>query len=148
MVGIDWLLAEAKANHVEFCSGRSGATAGSLKTITRSLGKVKRDLGVHRQFSWTDSYYQYANRLATLWFLRMHNVPARLLFVYFTGDVFPDGRECPATAKDWQRLIEARRLTLGLPKKHVLSAFEHHVFLPAQSVRPVTRAGSHRELAR
>lgn len=85
----DWLLVEAKANHPEFCSPPTTAKAeGGLPQIRRSLNRVKRDLGVHRFFDWTGTYYQYANRLAALWFLREHDVPARLVFVYFTGDVF------------------------------------------------------------
>jgi hypothetical protein len=54
----------------------------------------------------------------------------RLLHVYFTGDRFPDNRECPADAEAWRVLIDARRLTLGLPKEHPLSDRVHEVFLP------------------
>jgi hypothetical protein len=127
----DWLLVEAKANVPEFTGAPSTASPESLKQIQRSLGKVKADLGVHRHFSWTGSYYQYCNRLAVLWFLRMHRVPAHLVFVYFTGDVFPDKTPCPRTRANWETMIEARRLTLGLPRRHRLSKFDHHVFLPA-----------------
>jgi hypothetical protein len=70
-----------------------------------------------------------------LWFLRKHGISARLVFVYFTGDAFPDGTPCPATEEEWERLIEARRLTLGLPRRHALSEYEHHVVIPA--LRPV-----------
>ena len=38
---------------------------------------------------------------------------------------------CPETCADWEALLEARRLTLGLPAEHGLSPFEHEVFLPA-----------------
>lgn len=86
-----------------------------------------------RWFRWTATYYQYANRLATLWFLREQGVGARLVSVYFVGDRFPDRTPCPASRAEWLALIEARRLMLGLPTQHALSAFEHHVFLPALS---------------
>jgi hypothetical protein len=85
----------------------------------------------HRHFIWTASYYQYANRLTVLRFLRDHEVAAHLVLVYFTGDQFPDGRPCPATEREWEGLIEARRLTLGLPELHELTPYEHHVFLPS-----------------
>jgi hypothetical protein len=131
--GTDWLLVEAKANWPEFCTPPTTAKGDGLKTIENSLGRVRRDLGVSRWFRWTGTYYQYANRLATLWFLREHGVGARLVSVYFTGDRFPDRTPCPASEAEWLALIETRRLTLGLPKDHALSAFEHHVFLAALS---------------
>ena len=88
----------------------------------------------------TGTYYQHANRLAVVWFLRVkHGIDAHLVSVYFLGDVFPDGRSCPATEDEWQSLIEARRLTLGLPKAHALSPFEHDVFLSAARPAPSHR---------
>jgi hypothetical protein len=127
----EWLLVEAKANQPEFCSPPTTAKPeGGRPQIERALSRVKRDLGVHRYYTWTGTYYQYANRLAMLWFLRNQGVPARLLFIYFTGDVFPDGTPCPQDRDEWEALIEARRLTLGLPRAHSLSPWEHHLVLP------------------
>lgn len=129
-----WLLIEAKANHPEFTGSPCGARTGSdaRKQIERSLGKVKAHLGVHRDFSWLGSYYQYANRMAALYFLKRHNVSARLVFVYFTNDCFPDGRPCPVDAARWSELFRARALTLGLPSDHLLSTYTHHLFLDAR----------------
>jgi hypothetical protein len=59
----------------------SGAVEGEISA--RSASSIPMD----RQ------YYQYANRLAVLHFLNaIANVPARLLHIYFTGDVFPCAR--------------------------------------------------------
>ena len=91
---------------------------------------MKRALGVHRDISWLGSYYQHANRLAVLWFLREHDQPAMFLDLLFMGDRFPDGRRCPHTKAEWQELLAARRRTLALPKRHPLSAQIHEVFLP------------------
>lgn len=131
--GKSWLLVEAKASWPEFVSSSCGASPTSMKTINKALTKVKADLKVHRFFDWRGTYYQHANRLAALWFLRQHGVDARLVGVQFYGDVFPDGTPCPRSRAQWQALIEARRLTMGLPKTHRLSRWEHHVFLPALS---------------
>jgi hypothetical protein len=130
-VGNEWLLVEAKANAPEFCSPSSAASPESRKKIVASLNKTKRALGVHRFFAWDGTYYQYTNRLTVLHFLREHGVRAHLIGLYFTGDRFPDNTPCPRTSADWNALLEARRLTLGLPKRHRLSRFDHHVFLPA-----------------
>lgn len=137
-----WLLVEAKSNAPEFTSPPTTATPDSLKTIKRTLNRVKRDLGVHRFVPWTGTYYQYANRLAMLWFLRKHDVEARLVLIYFYGDKFPDATPCPRTPREWEPLFDARRLTLGLPKRHALSKYEHHVFLPALKRDPSLRHGS------
>jgi hypothetical protein len=91
----EWLLVEAKANAPEFCSPATTAAGAGREKIEHALNRVKRGLGVHRRYSWTSSYYQYANRLAMLWFLRKRKVPARLLFIYFYGDKFPDGTPRP-----------------------------------------------------
>lgn len=129
----DWLLIEAKATHPEFCSGPSQASKkGGYKQIERSLGRTKGHLGVHRDFPWLGTYYQYANRLACLYFLNSKaDVPARLVAIYFTGDSFPNGRRCPASEGEWNDLIHARGLTLGLPDHHQLKDRIHEVFLSA-----------------
>lgn len=133
----EWLLFEAKANHPEFCSPPCGAVSPKSREIIRkALGQTKAYLGVHRDFPWLGTYYQYANRIACLHFLNsIANVPAHLIFVYFTGDRFPDARRCPETEAEWRRLIEACHLTLGLPERHRLSDRIHEVFFPV--LRPL-----------
>ena len=128
----EWILIEAKANHQEFCSPPCGAKDNGRKIIEHALGKTKRYLGIHRHFTCLGTYDQYANRLSCLYFLNcIAKVPSRLLFVYFTGDRFPDdGVICPRSAADWKELIHACHLTLGLPNNHNLSDRVHDVFLP------------------
>lgn len=128
----EWVLFECKANHPEFCSSVCGAKGQGKKTIEKALAKVKRFLGVHRDFHWLGTYYQYANRLACLYFLNVRaNVPARLVLVYFLNDKFPDGRFCPPTEAAWRDLIRAAHLTLGLKEDHPLKDRVHEIFLPA-----------------
>jgi hypothetical protein len=128
----EWLLFEAKANHPEFCSTPCGAVSPSREIIQKALGLTKAWLGVHQDFPWLGTYYQYANRIACLHFLNsIAKVPAHLIFVYFTGDCFPDRRRCPETEAEWRKLIEACHLTLGLPKRHRLSDRIHEIFLRA-----------------
>ncbi len=138
MVDREWLLIEAKANHPEFVGGPCGASFGkrvepgtlsSRQMIEDALNRTKEALGVHQDFSWLGSYYQYANRLAALHFLTRRGTAARLVFVHFCGDSFPDGRYCPSSERNWIPLIESRRITLGLPARHPLSDRVHDVFL-------------------
>ncbi len=81
---VEWLLIEAKANAVEFVTPPTGASAKGGRSRIQSTNKVKSTLGVHRDFPWFGTYYQYANRLAVLHFLNnIAQVPARFLHVYF-----------------------------------------------------------------
>jgi hypothetical protein len=128
----EWVLVEAKPNRPEFCSGPCGAVGGGRKKIERTMAEVKKHLEVHSRFPWLGTYYQYSNRLACLFFLtKVANIPARLAFVYFYGECFPDGTPCPNSEAEWREAIQACHLTLGLPATHALSSWVHEVFLPA-----------------
>lgn len=127
----EWLLFEAKANHPEFCSHVCGAGPKGRELIEAAMSRVKRHLAVHRDFQWLGTYYQYANRLTCLYFLNvLHKVPTRLVFIYFTGDKFPDGRWCPSNEAESRQLIRACHLTLGLSENHALGDKVHELFLP------------------
>lgn len=129
----DWLLVEAKANAPEFCSKPCDAKDNGRKTIAAAMSQAKRHLGVHRAFNWLGTYYQYANRLALLYFLAERaEIKARLIFLYFLGDQFPDARPCPATEAEWRFLIDACHRTLGLPEQHRLASRIHDVFVPVR----------------
>ena len=91
---------------------------------------TKHHLDVHRDLCWLGSFYQHANRLATLHFLSTQGVRAHLVDVLFVGDSFPDQRRCPQNESDWRELVKARQLTLGLPDRHALSDQLHELFLP------------------
>ncbi len=62
-----------------------------------------------------------------------HSVAAVQLARRFIGDTFPDSTPCPSQVSDWDELIEARRLTLGLPQSHRLSPHTHGVFLAVKA---------------
>ncbi len=87
-------------------------------------------LGPH---AWMGPYYQFYNRLAFLHFLREQNgIPARLLFVYFLGDKFPEGRAevCPETEEEWQPALEEIERTIGWTAGNPLADHVHKLFLP------------------
>jgi len=137
-VATEWILIEAKANHAEFCTPPCGAARhGGRPQIEHALSATKGHLEVHRDFSWLGSYYQHANRLATLHFLSLQGISAHLLDVLFVGDEFPDHRRCPQSESEWRELLKARQLTLGLPDRHALSGQLHEVFLPALPPRAI-----------
>jgi hypothetical protein len=131
------ILIEAKTNQPELCSSPSGAGEPSLKMISSALGRTKSILRVHHRFSWTKSYYQYANRLFVLSFLE-RKLDCHLVFLYFIGEKFPDGTPCPRNPEEWRELIRTCHLSLGLASPgeadklwaHELGKRVHEIFLP------------------
>ncbi|TMQ13964.1 MAG: hypothetical protein E6J90_16535 [Deltaproteobacteria bacterium] len=125
----EWVLVEAKAREGELVSPPCGAKEdGGRARIEQALRAARRHFGVADDRDWMGSYYQIANRLASLYFLtEIAKQPARLVFLYFVGDTFPDGSRCPASRADWEPLVAKANGVLGLPTD--LDRV-HHVFLP------------------
>jgi hypothetical protein len=125
----EWLLVEAKANIQELKSWCKADPTGGLPLITRSLTKVKSNLGVAEECDWLNGYYQYCNRIAVLEFLNRFGTPSRLLFVYFVGDKIRPGAMCPAKVADWQTALIKQKEHVGLDKPHGLSNRVHEIYL-------------------
>jgi hypothetical protein len=107
------VLLEAKAHAGEMSSRWKATSPQSIDLITRSLEGTAVAFGSGLTPAWTEAYYQYANRLAHLRFLRdLSGVPTALVFVYFTGDDDMDG---PGSAEEWEGHLESVRVALGLP---------------------------------
>ena len=120
------VLVEAKAHIGEFLTPGSKASDRSLQKIDAAFAQVRRSLTATGATDWSVTYYQYANRIAHLWWLRKNGVDAHLLFVSFLGDSDPaiKGPRCKET---WRAAYDAADYALGLKKNHKLSRFVHHV---------------------
>ena len=115
------ILAEAKANIPELGSPvyACRAEGQSRDKIENSLDTVKKALGAKLDADWMGDYYQYANRLAHLYFLySMCGIPTWMVFIYFLSD---DRVSYVHTEKEWGKSISRIQKTLGLPKDHMLS---------------------------
>ena len=125
----DLLLLEAKANLPELATGRSQAGPESFDKINLRLKELRGYLAPKSTADWTHTFYQYANRLAFLYFLRhLNKLPAHLVFVYFVNARDVKG---PATRAEWEAALTLMHAALGLPKRHRLSPFIHNVFVDA-----------------
>ena len=82
----EWLLVEAKAHLGEVISDCRAIERGGRSKIQEALDELKQELDVPTERDWLRRHYQYANRLAVLYFLSKNDVPARLLHIYFVGD--------------------------------------------------------------
>jgi hypothetical protein len=117
----DLLLIEAKAHIEEMCSSGTAAGATSRERIAAQLDKVALELGARAgRAAWTEFFYQLANRLAHLAFLRSHDAPAYLVLVNFVGDGEMEG---PTTPDAWRAAYQVAYHVMGLPKRHALSPF-------------------------
>jgi hypothetical protein len=90
------LLVEAKAHVGELASSCAAESPVSRDLITKSLDATKRALGAKADADWMNGYYQLANRLAHLSFLRERGVDARLVLLQFTGDTGMPTESTPA----------------------------------------------------
>ncbi|MCK5274406.1 MAG: hypothetical protein KAR37_07155 [Alphaproteobacteria bacterium] len=122
----DLLLVEAKAHIGEMVSPPSQAGDESRKRIEAALDEVRDYLRIKNDADWTDRFYQYTNRLAHLYLLRVVNqLPAWLVFVHFVNDGDMGG---PATREKWEGAIKVMRAVLGLRERHRLSKYVIDLF--------------------
>ena len=118
------LVAEAKAHLPELPGPACAARPRSKARIAASMARVQEGLGLGER-DWLSSHYQYANRLAHLWWLRGLGIDAHLLLVGFLGDTEVRG---PRDRAEWLAAYRVADRALGLPDRHALSPFVHHVF--------------------
>lgn len=118
------VLVEAKAHINEFFSSPSQAGEASLSKIRKSLASVADDLGSSSGNDWHRLYFQYANRIAHLSFLRRHGVNAHLILIGFLGD---EDRSGPIHEEAWRVAYQGADYTLGLKKPHKLEKYIHHI---------------------
>lgn len=129
------ILLEAKSHILELPNPSYACKAAgkSLEKIRSTLTTVKRELKVKRKAEWLGEYYQYANRLAHLYFLTIvGQIPTWMVFLNFVGDVKQKG---PSTVVEWTASLYQAQGKLGLPRNHLLEDAIITVFAPI----PITR---------
>ena len=126
------ILVEAKANIPEIVSPATSAGQKSKDLIDMSLKETKVYLGVKNDIDWAGKFYQYTNRLAHLYFLRVkRDKPAYLINIYFTGDKSVDG---PDTQGEWKAALQVLYSYLGL-SRHKLSKYTADIFIDCNGLK-------------
>ena len=125
----EWLLVEAKAHLGELRSECKAKPEGGQDKIHRNLEATANACGITEVSPWLKLYYQMANRLTVLRFLHAQNVPARLLLIYFVGDLGSSSRKSPQTVEGWKEALERQDTALGLNADSALRPFVHKLFL-------------------
>jgi hypothetical protein len=121
----DRLLVEAKAHIEELCSPASQAAGTSREMIEAALSQTAQYLGANQHAAWTTLFYQMANRLAHLYFLRKQGLNAWLVLINFVGDKEMFGPTSPA---EWKAAYQIVWFVLGLPKSHKLSRYVIEIY--------------------
>jgi hypothetical protein len=119
------LLVEAKAHINEMRSPGTSASPASRARIEATLASVITAAGASPKASWCDVFYQLANRLAHLHFLRAQGVAAWLALVNFVGDKDMKG---PATCVEWEAAYRIALDVLGLEERSPLLRHVVHVY--------------------
>jgi len=124
-------LVEAKSHIPELISSLKAENRDSIRLIRKSLKETKGYLGSNVDVDWAHRFYQYTNRLAHLYFLRVLNkVPACLVFVYFVNDVEQKG---PTTISEWKGALKLLHSYLGLGR-HKLQKYICDVFIDVKKL--------------
>lgn len=127
----EFFLVEAKANVREIVSPPTGASGASLRLIRNSLDSCKDYLKIQNLTDWAGTFYQYTNRLAHLYFLRIINKePAYLVFIYFVGDKSVSG---PQTIAEWKSALTVLESYFGLGS-HKLKKYIANVFIDVKDI--------------
>lgn len=107
------LIVEAKAHIPEAASPGTKASPKSKELIRNSLATTRKYLAPKAKAEWTATFYQYANRLAFQYYLRVLNgQDSALVFLDFTHTADVDG---PTTEEEWQGATRLIHAVLGLP---------------------------------
>jgi hypothetical protein len=135
--GDDVILLEAKAHIPELVSPRSRATEPARGRIRKSMEEAQKALSPKSlgYVDWTGTFYQYANRVAHLHYLREQNrVNAHLVNVYFLNAFDVGG---PTDEREWHGANKIVKSYLGLGRTR-MSKYMHDVFVDAQPLRALT----------
>jgi len=125
------ILVEAKSHIGELKSTCGAKNPASIQKIQKALNATKAYFGSNGQNDWSIGYYQYANRLAHLYWLRaINSVDAHLVFVYFVNDTQMKGSQ-----NEWKTEIAKVHAYLGL---NSLPDYVHDVFIEVSSVQIVS----------
>ena len=107
------ILVEAKAHIPEMVTAPAQARGESaLLKIQESLGRVKAFVNSKAPVDWSTSFYQYANRLAHLYWIReVNGHDAYLVNLFLVNDREMNG---PAAESEWQAANRLQEVFMGV----------------------------------
>ena len=120
-----YIFVEAKAHIAEAASPATRATSASLALIQQSLKEAQHHFAPQSQADWSNTFYQYSNRLAHHYLFHTANgLPSHMVFLYFLNATEMNG---PKSEIEWHEAIKLIHSALGLTQTNRLGI--HEVFL-------------------
>jgi len=134
-----FILVEAKANVPELISTCDAKSKKSLNTISKGLTETQRWLKCKKPLiDWKSGFYQYANRLAHLYFLREKaHKEAYLVFLYFVAD----STHIPTSQDAWDAALELQKKLMGLSTESLAGKIIN-VFINIDEVNMIDQDGT------
>jgi hypothetical protein len=125
-----YFLVEAKANIPELISISKAKSKRSKNLISKSLKKTQTYLNCTSLINWESGFYQYANRIAHLYFLRnLCDIDAYMIFMYFLND----NTHISTSKEAWDGSLQLQKKLLGLTN-HKLQQYVVDVFIDVKNI--------------
>jgi len=125
-----YFVVEAKANIPEITSSTQAKAEKSKIKIKNSLHITKQFLGASSGQNWETGFYQYANRISHLYFLReLCGLNAYLIFIYFCNDY----THIPTNIEQWQGSLELQKHLMCL-NRHKYQSFVLDIFIDVNEI--------------
>lgn len=106
---------KAKAHIPEAATPATRVSAASLELIERSLGEARQFYAPRATATWSNLFYQYANRLAHHYFLtEVNGLASTLVFLYFVN---ADEMLGPMSEEERNGAVRLIHAVLGLPNE-------------------------------
>lgn len=125
LAGDEVLLVEAKAHIPEMLSDGCKAGDASLAIIKEAFASTISEANMKVGIEWTGPLYQYANRLAHLYFFKKRGVKAKLVLCCFVGD---DEMNGGASEAEWKGALKIADHLIGLRDRNPLTRDVIHIF--------------------
>lgn len=125
-----YFIVEAKANIPELTSSCQATSEKSKEKIRNSIIRTKKFLNATSGKNWFNGFYQYANRLCHLYFLReLCGVNAYLILVYFCNDT----THIPTSIEQWKGAMKLQKHLMALTK-HRLQKYVIEILIDIEEI--------------
>ena len=140
-------LVEAKAHHGEIESKFESNDEKNIRKIKNAMYSTQKAMGVQKSETWIEKYYQLANRLVFINFLRSHGIKSQLVYIYFingyrkrviNGSTITEVENKNICSKaDWEKIINEQYMDLGINNISI-DRYLYKVFIDCEENHPTT----------
>ena len=116
-----WILIEAKAHLGEIQQSCGASSIKSKEKIKNALSNTAKNNGIiiKKDKPWTNKFYQFANRIYVLDLLKRNGINAKLINIYFVGDMISRNRKSPRNKEEWKPKIDEMKNYLSVENSNL-----------------------------